>query len=62
MPLLRLAGVVLLIGLGAFVLLYLMTGDRRYLRWGGRTFQIAVVLALIFFGLMALERLMLPVL
>jgi hypothetical protein len=36
---------------------YLVGGDRRYLRWAWRLLQGTLVLALIFFGVLLVERL-----
>lgn len=36
---------------------YLLTGDRRYLGWAKRVALFAAAAALIFFGVLALERL-----
>ncbi len=37
--------------------LYLLTRDRRYLRFAVRLLQVAVIFALFLFGLLILERL-----
>jgi hypothetical protein len=36
---------------------YLITGDRRYLRWTGTMFKLAVAAGLLFFAVLLLERL-----
>ncbi|MCL2021351.1 MAG: hypothetical protein FWG81_04465 [Betaproteobacteria bacterium] len=46
---------VIIIGLGFFA--YALTNDRRYLRLSWRLLKAALVFALIFFGLLFLERL-----
>ncbi len=58
MFLIRVAGVLAAIGLGVLVLLYLVSSDRRYLRYAWRLFQ--VVLGLVLFALILLfgERLL----
>lgn len=58
MFLIRVVGVLAAIGLGVLVLLYLVSGDRRYLRYAWRLFQ--VVLGLVLFALILLfgERLL----
>ena len=40
-------------GSGVF---YLLTGDRRYLQWAWRLFRYAVIVALLVFAVMILER------
>lgn len=56
MLLLRLATLLAVIAIGASSLLYLLTRDRRYLRFAWRMTQFLVVAALAVFGLLALER------
>jgi len=55
---LRAAGLLAALGLGILVLLFLVTGERRYLRYAWRLFQ--VVLGLVLFSLLLLfgERLL----
>jgi hypothetical protein len=36
---------------------YLITGNRRYLRWAGLLFKLAVAAGLLFFAVLLLERL-----
>jgi hypothetical protein len=38
------------------VIVYFVTGDRKYLRWAGRLFQWLVAAGLLFFVLMLAER------
>lgn len=53
---LRIAGIlVLLVTLGGLVL-YLLTRDKRYLRFAFRVFKYALIFALLVFGLLILER------
>jgi hypothetical protein len=56
--LIRVIGLLAAVGLGVLVLLYLFTGDKRYLQYAWRLFQ--VVLGLVLFGLLLLfgERLL----
>ena len=56
MWLLRLLAVLLVIAVGAGFLLYAVTGDRKYLGYSWRLVRWGIVFALIFFALMALER------
>lgn len=57
MWLLRLLAVVLVIAVGAGVLAYVFTGRRTYLAFSWRLFRYGVVVALLVFALMFLERL-----
>jgi hypothetical protein len=53
---LRIAGIlVVLVTLGGSVL-YLVTRDRRYLRFAFQVFKYALIFALLMFGLLILER------
>jgi hypothetical protein len=53
---LRIAGIlVLLVTLGGAVL-YLLTRDKRYLSFAFRVFKYALIVALLVFGLLILER------
>jgi len=36
---------------------FLVTGDRKYLRWAGTLFKIAVASGLLFFAVLLIERL-----
>lgn len=56
MWLLRLLGVLTLIAVAAGVLSYLLTRDPRYLRLSWRLFRYALVIALLVFALLILER------
>ncbi len=57
----RLAGLVLLIVLGVLVGAYLVTGDRRNLRWAWRALQLAFAFACAFMALYVAERLLLVI-
>ena len=57
MIILRVLGILCTISVIAGIGLYLFTNDIRYLKLSWRIFLFAIVVALIFFGLMALERL-----
>ncbi|MEW5707654.1 MAG: hypothetical protein AB1830_01910 [Pseudomonadota bacterium] len=61
MVLIRLAGFLLLLVLGACLGLYLYTRDRRYLRYAGATLKFGLVLAAVFTALYLLERLILVI-
>jgi hypothetical protein len=55
----RLAGLLALITIGAALVLYLFTRNRRYLAFAWRVFQFAVVFLMLLMALYVLERLVL---
>ncbi|MBS1143737.1 MAG: hypothetical protein H6R14_1143 [Proteobacteria bacterium] len=57
MWLLRLLAAILVVSIGACLLIYAFTGNRYYLRLGGRLFKFGIVFALLVFALMFIERL-----
>ncbi|MFN4326627.1 MAG: hypothetical protein ACK4FP_12170 [Azonexus sp.] len=57
MWLLRLLAVIVVIAIGAGIVLYAFTGNRRYLAFSWRLFRYALVFALLVFALMFVERL-----
>jgi len=57
MLLLRIVGILAAIGIGAGVVAYLFTRDRRYLALAGRIAKYALIFALVLFALLAFERL-----
>ncbi len=61
MVVLRLIGVLVLIGIVGAIVLYLFTRNRRYLTFAWRLFQFAFVFLLVFLALYLLERLVLVV-
>jgi hypothetical protein len=54
----RIGGVLVAIALGACVVLWLATGDRKWLRYAWRIFQVALVLLAGFLLLLFAERLL----
>ncbi|QWT44849.1 hypothetical protein [Azospira inquinata] len=58
MLLLRLLGILVLLGVGAAVALFLFTRNSRYLDWAWRLFRYALMVALLVFALLVLERLL----
>jgi hypothetical protein len=58
---LRLVGILVLIGIVGAIALYLFTRNRRYLTFAWRVFQFAFVFLLVFLALYVLERLVLVV-
>jgi hypothetical protein len=59
MLVLRILGTLLVITLGACVVVFVVTKDRRWLRFAGRILVFGIVIMLIFLSLYALERLVL---
>lgn len=53
---LRIAGILVVFATAAGIGLYLLTRDRKYLRFAYQTFKYALVFALLLLGLLALER------
>jgi len=58
---LRLAGFLSLLVIGASLVTYLITRDRRWLRFGWQTLKYSLVLALIVAAFLVLERLVLAI-
>lgn len=58
MLILRVVGVLAAIGLGVLLLLYILSGDRRYLRYAWRLFQVSLGAVLLFLLLLFGERLL----
>ncbi|MDR0379774.1 MAG: hypothetical protein LBI62_07535 [Candidatus Accumulibacter sp.] len=56
MWLLRLLGTLTLLMVGGGVAAYLLTGNNKYLRFSWRVFRYAVMVALLIFALLILER------
>jgi hypothetical protein len=54
--LLRILGVLVMITIGSGIVVYLFSGDRRYLRLSGHVAKWALIAALAILGLMFLER------
>lgn len=53
---LRLLAVLTALTVAGSGVIYLLTGDRRYLQWAWRLFRYAVIVALLVFAVMILER------
>lgn len=56
MLLLRIVGVLVVIVIGAGIVSWLFTGDRRYLRLAGQVTKYALIFVLVVLALMFLER------
>ena len=61
MLVLRLVGILVLIGIVGAIALYLFTRNRRYLTFAWRVFQFAFVFLVVFLALYLLERLVLVI-
>lgn len=57
MLILRIVGALLVIAIGASAAVYLVTKDRRWLRFSWQILKFGLIILLIFFTLFALERL-----
>lgn len=57
MPIFRALLLLFLVAVSMCVAVYLVTGERRYLRWAGTLFKLAVAAGLLFFAVLLLERL-----
>ena len=57
MLILRILGALLVISIGVSVAVYLMTKDRRWLRFSWQILKFGLIMILIFMALLALERL-----
>jgi len=57
MLVLRILGALLVIVIGVSATLYLVTKDRRWLRFSWQIVKVGFIILLIFFALLALERL-----
>ncbi len=55
----RVLAALLVVTLGALLVMFLVTRDRRWLRYFGRVLQIGLALTLIFIGVYFLERFLL---
>ena len=53
---LRIAAILAVLATAAGIVLYLLTRDRKYLRYAFRGFKYAMIFALLVFGLLLLER------
>ncbi len=53
---LRIAAVLAALATAAGIILYLLTRDRKYLRFAYQVFKYALIFALLIFGLLILER------
>lgn len=56
MLILRLLAVLVVICVAGGVVAYLLTGDKKYVRFSWRIFRYALIVALLVFALMILER------
>ena len=53
---LRIAGILVVLIVAGSVVTYLLTRDRRHLRFAFQVFKFALIFALLVFGLLILER------
>lgn len=57
MLLLRILGIVTAVAVGMGIVLYIVTGNREFLRFALRLLKWAIILALVFFAMLILEQL-----
>jgi|JRYD01.1.fsa_nt_gb hypothetical protein len=60
MLILRLFGLLAVLGIAGSIVLWLVTGDARFKAWAWRAFRIALVVLFVFLALFALERVLAP--
>lgn len=60
MLILRLIGLLVVLGIGASMVLWLLTGNARYRTWAGKLFRVGVVVLLVTLSLFAIERVLAP--
>ena len=60
MLILRVVGVLLVLGVGGSILLWVLTGNRRYRAWAWKIFRVGLVFLLVVMSLFALERVLVP--
>ncbi|TMH40535.1 MAG: hypothetical protein E6H49_05930 [Betaproteobacteria bacterium] len=53
---LRIVAILAVLATAAGIILYLLTRDQKYLRFGFQVFKYALIFALLVFGLLMLER------
>ncbi len=61
MLILRILGLLAVLGIGGSLVLWILTGDARYRVWAWKAFRVALVLILAILALFALERVMVPI-
>ena len=61
MLVLRLLGFLVVLTVGASVVVYFLTGNRRYLRFGVQVFKYALIIAALIVAFIFLERLVLAI-
>ncbi|MDT3671381.1 MAG: hypothetical protein ROZ37_13760 [Aromatoleum sp.] len=60
MLVIRLFGVLALIGIGGSLIAWMLTGNPRYRVWAWNFFRAALIVVFVFLALLALERVFLP--
>lgn len=62
MLVLRVVGVLMVLGVAGAILLWLLTGNPRYRTWAWKLFRAGLVILFVFLSLFALERVLAPML
>ena len=60
MLILRIVGLGVAVALGVLMVLFMVSGDRRYLRWGWQVFKAALAFVLVLLLALAIQRLAVP--
>ncbi|MCK9258536.1 MAG: hypothetical protein RBT39_00930 [Azoarcus sp.] len=60
MLVLRIVGLLLVLGIAGSILLWLLTGKRSYRQWAWKIFRAGLVVLFVFLSLFALERILAP--
>jgi hypothetical protein len=60
MLIIRLFGMLALIGIGGSLVLWMLTGNSRYRGWAVKSFRAMLVIIVVFLMLLALERIFVP--
>ncbi|WP_332672842.1 hypothetical protein [Aromatoleum sp.] len=60
MLVIRLFGVLALIGIGGSLIAWMLTGNLRYRLWAWNFFRAGLIVVFVFLALLALERVFLP--
>lgn len=56
MLIIRVLAVLALLSIGGALIAWMLTGDRRFLKWALRAFQVAIVVVFGFLALLFIER------
>ena len=60
MLILRLSGLLIVLGIAGCLILWIFTGNARYQQWAWNTFRFGVILLFALLSLFAIERILIP--